>query len=404
MHIVQQVLTAAEIAAVRDLIACARFADGATSAHGAAKQVKANQQLECSRENHQRLVEIVFGALHRHREFSRTALPLEISTPMLNRYGVGMTYGAHYDMPFMPTPDGPRIRGDLSATLFLSNPEDYDGGELCFARVGAEERVKLKAGDLFLYPASTLHSVAPVTRGERLAVVFWIQSMIREPDKRAMVVALDGLVGRVGERMPGSTEVRDLAGIVGNLTRMWAELVVALAVLFGAAVAHSAIGPSRPEVASAPALEPARGVDEVRHDRVAVERPDRPPLVVAVRHAPHRAAGRPRGEDVVQGVADQERLLRPCAKKVARMYYGQGVGLLPRDSVPAYDAAKEPGEVLAVEQFLREAARLVRDAPESEPERLHADETLDDSGVRLGAAAGLFGIPALEQGEGPLEE
>jgi PKHD-type hydroxylase len=381
MHIVQQVLTAAEIAAVRDLIACARFADGATSAHGAAKQVKANQQLECSRENHQRLVELVFGALHRHREFSRTALPLEISTPMLNRYGVGMTYGAHYDMPFMPTPDGPRIRGDLSATLFLSNPEDYDGGELCFARVGAEERVKLKAGDLFLYPASTLHSVAPVTRGERLAVVFWIQSMIREHDKRAMVIELDGLVGRVAERLPGSTEVRDLAGIAGNLVRMWAELVVALAVILGAAVAHSAMGPSHPAVASVPALEPQRELDEVGHDRVAVERPDRPPLVVAVRHAPHRAAGSARREDVGQRVADQERLLRPCAKQGARMYYGQGVGFLPREHIPAHDTAEEPRKALAVEEFLREAARLVGDAAETEPERLDADEPVDDAGV-----------------------
>src|SRR5262245_3695788 len=195
MHVIEQVLTAAELEAVRAIIGRSRFGDGAASAHGAAKQVKVNQQLECSQADHQRLVEIVFGALHRHRDFSRTALPLEISVPMVNRYGVGMTYGAHYDKPFMPTPDGPRIRGDLSATLFLSNPEDYDGGELCFARVGAQEQIKLNAGDLFLYPASTLHSVAPVTRGERLAVVFWIQSMIREHDKRAVVFELDGLVG-----------------------------------------------------------------------------------------------------------------------------------------------------------------------------------------------------------------
>ncbi|MGE5794101.1 MAG: hypothetical protein ACM36B_15500, partial [Bacteroidota bacterium] len=149
MHVIEQVLTAAEIRAIRGLIGRSRFADGVTSAHGAARQVKANQQLECSREDHQRLVEIVFGALHRHRGFSRTALPLEISAPMLNRYAVGMTYGAHYDTPFIPTPDGPRIRGDLSATLFLTDPADYDGGELCFARVGAEARIKLHAGDLF---------------------------------------------------------------------------------------------------------------------------------------------------------------------------------------------------------------------------------------------------------------
>lgn len=404
MHAIDQVLTTSELEAIRALVRRARFSDGAASAHGAARQVKANQQLECSREDHQQLVEIVFGALHRNRDFSRIALPLEISVPMVNRYGVGMTYGAHYDKPFMPTPDGPRIRGDLSATLFLSNPEDYDGGELCFARIGAEERIKLKAGDLFLYPATTLHSVAPVTRGERLAVVFWVQSMIREHEKREMVVELDGLVGRVAERMPGSTEVRDLAGIVGNLTRLWAELVVALAVILGAAVAHSAMAPSRPAVVAGPALEPPRGVDEVAHDRVAVERVDRPPLVVAIRNAPHAAAGSPRGKDVVQGVPDQQGLARPCAKKAVRMYYGQGVGLLPRESVPAYNASKEARETLAVEQFLREAARLVRDAPEAEPKPSNANEPVDDAGVRPGAAAGLLGVPALEPRERALKQ
>ena len=163
MRAIDQILTTAELEAIRTLVRRSRFAEGAASAQGVARQVKANQQLECSREDHQRLVEIVFGALHRHREFSRCTLPLEISVPMVNRYSAGMTYGAHYDTPFMPTPAGPRIRGDLSATLFLSDPADYDGGELCFTRVGAEERIKLKAGDLFLYPASTLHSVAPVT-------------------------------------------------------------------------------------------------------------------------------------------------------------------------------------------------------------------------------------------------
>ncbi len=268
MHVIEQVLTAAELDAIRGLARGARFADGAASAHGAARQVKANQQLESSPEDHKRLAEIVFGALHRHREFSRTALPLELSVPLMNRYGAGMTYGAHYDQPFMPTPDGPRIRGDLSATLFVADPADYDGGELCFERVGAEERIKLKAGDLFLYPASTLHRVAPVTRGERLAVVFWIQSMIRDHAKRSMVVELDGLVGRVAERMPGSTEVRDLAGLVGNLIRMWAELVVALAVGLGAAVAYSGTMPSSPVAAAVPPLEQARGLAEIAHDRI----------------------------------------------------------------------------------------------------------------------------------------
>jgi hypothetical protein len=290
-------------------------------------------------------------------------------------------------MPFMPTPDGPRIRGDLSATLFLSDPADYEGGELCFTRVGTEERIKLNAGDLFLYPASTLHHVAPVTRGERLAVVFWVQSMIRDHEKREMVVGLDGLVGRVAERLPGSTEVRDLAGVVGNLTRMWAELVFAGTVILGAAVAHSAIAPSdAPVVAAAPALEPQRGLGEARDDGVAVERVDRPPLVVPVRHAPHRAPGGARGKNVVQGVADQHDLLGLGAKKVARMYYGQGVGFLPPESVAAHHAGHESSEAGAVEEFLREAARLVGDAADGEAEPLHPDEPVDNARIGPGTA------------------
>ena len=224
MHVVEAVLNTEELAWIRALIQRSRFAEGVKSAAGAAREVKLNQQLECSREDHQKLVQLVFDALRRSAPFARIALPLEISVPMINRYAVGMTYGAHYDKPFMPTPDGPRLRGDLSATLFLTNPADYDGGELCFSRVGESGPVRLKAGDLFLYPANTLHRVTPVTRGERLAIVFWVQSMVRDHEKRCMIAELDGVVGRLAEKMPGSEEVRDLAGMVGNLTRMWAEL------------------------------------------------------------------------------------------------------------------------------------------------------------------------------------
>ena len=152
--------------------------------------------------------------------------------------------------------------------------------------------------------------------------------MIRDHEKREMVVELDGLVGRVAERMPGSTEVRDLTGVVGNLIRMWAELVVALAVILGAAVAHSEVAPSRPAVAGAPALEPPRNPENIANDPVAVERVDAAPVVVAKRHAPDRAPGRPGNKDEVRSVADQQSLRGPCAKRSARMYYGQGVGLL----------------------------------------------------------------------------
>jgi len=397
MHVIEGVLGAEDLEWIRALVRRSQFSGGSASAHGAAQQVKANQQLECSRADHEQLVQRVFGSLYRNAKFSRIALPLEISVPMINRYVEGMTYGPHYDHPFMPTPDGPRIRGDLSATLFVSDAQDYDGGELCFARVGGEQRVKLKAGDLFLYPSSTLHHVAPVTRGERLAVVFWVQSMIRDHEKRCMVADLDSLVGRLAERMPGSAEVRDLAGVVGNLTRMWAELAIALGIALGAAVAHSEISPRKlPQAARAEPLDSPSRVAEVRDDRVAVERARRPALVVAVRDAPDRTARGPRRLDVVQRVADDKRVGGPCSQAIARVENWEWIRLLPRDGVAADDAVEEAREVRAREEILREAAGLVGDAAEGEPQPAHPLEAFDYPFKRAGASAGLGGVAALK--------
>ena len=223
MHVLQAVLNAQELESLRALIRRSRFVAGAASAGGVAKQVKANEELEFPPQEYQKFVRMIFDALMRHREFPRTAMPRELSAPMVNRYAPGMNYGAHYDVPLMRTPDGPKIRSDLAATLFISEPEEYDGGELCMMHLGREAQIKLKAGDLFVYPAGTLHSVSPVSRGERLAVVFWIQSMVRDHDKRQMIADLDGVIGRIAERAPQSSEVRDLAGIFTNLMRMWAD-------------------------------------------------------------------------------------------------------------------------------------------------------------------------------------
>jgi len=406
MHVIEGVLGAEDLEWILALVRRSQFSGGAASAHGAAQQVKANQQLECSRADHEQLVQRVFGVLHRNAKFSRIALPLEISVPMVNRYVEGMTYGPHYDHPFMPTPDGPRIRGDLSATLFVSDPQDYDGGELCFARVGGEQRVKLKAGDLFLYPSSTLHHVAPVTRGERLAVVFWVQSMIRDHEKRCMVADLDSLVGRLAERMPGSAEVRDLAGVVGNLTRMWAELAIALAIALGAAVAHPELsrGQLAPATARAEQLDSPSRVAEVRDDGVAVERARGPALVVAVRDAPDRTARGPRRLDVVQRVADDQRVVGPCSKAIARVKKWEWIRLPPRDGVAADDAVEEAREARAREEILREPAGLVGDAAEGEPEPAHPLEAFDDPFERAGASAGLGCVAALKDRQGPREE
>ena len=223
MHVLQAVLNAQELEWLRGLIRRSRFVSGAASAGGAAKQVKANEELELAPQDYQQFVRTIFDALMRHREFGRAVMPHELSAPMVNRYAPGMTYGAHYDVALMRTPDGPKIRTDLAATLFVSRKDEYDGGELCIARPGGEDLIKLDAGDLYVYSAGTLHSVLPVTRGERLAVVFWIQSMVREHDKRLLISELDAVIGRLAQRAPQSDEVRDLAGVFTNLLRMWAD-------------------------------------------------------------------------------------------------------------------------------------------------------------------------------------
>ena len=223
-HVIRNVLETGELARVRELIQRGSFVGGGESASGAADQVKSNEQLKCTPQDGQMLGELVFQALGRSRDFHRCALPLEISLPLLNRYRVGMSYGPHFDRAYMMGANSRQIRADLSATLFVSPPEDYDGGELCLGKDGDDGRVRLDAGNLLLYPSCMLHSVSAVTRGTRLAIIFWVQSMIRDHEQRDLVSNLDRVVGSLAERMPGSTEVRDLSGTVNALTRMWGEM------------------------------------------------------------------------------------------------------------------------------------------------------------------------------------
>jgi len=223
-HVIRNVLDEAELAQVRALIQQSRFVGGSESAAGAAEQVKTNEQLQYAVQGDaQKIGELLFQALGRSREFHRRALPLEISVPLINRYRVGMKYGPHYDRAFIVGANDRQIRTDLSATLFVSPPEDYEGGELCLPEDGGDRCMKLAAGDLFIYPSCMLHSVSTVTRGVRLAIVFWVQSMVRDHEQRDLISNLDAVIGSLAERMPGSTEVRELSGAVNSLTRMWGE-------------------------------------------------------------------------------------------------------------------------------------------------------------------------------------
>ena len=210
----------------RALLEDAPWTDGATTAGTQALQVKHNQQLPVTCAPAQALQSMVLGALERHPVFFSAALPKRVFPPMFNRYGgAANTYGAHVDNAIRYTPGrGERVRTDLSATLFLADPADYDGGELVIDDTYGEQRVKLAAGDLVLYPGTSVHRVEPVTRGVRVASFFWIESLVRSDEQRRLLHDMDRFLvhlrSTVGETDPG---VVGLTGTYHNLLRQWAD-------------------------------------------------------------------------------------------------------------------------------------------------------------------------------------
>lgn len=220
------VFDADALARARALLVDAPWTDGATTAGTQALQVKRNQQLPVTCAPAQALQSMVLGALERHPVFFSAALPKRVFPPMFNRYGgAANTYGAHVDNAIRYTPGrGERVRTDLSATLFLADPADYDGGELVIDDTYGEQRVKLAAGDLVLYPGTSVHRVEPVTRGVRVASFFWIESMVRSDEQRRLLHDMDRFLvhlrSTVGETDPG---VVGLTGTYHNLLRQWAD-------------------------------------------------------------------------------------------------------------------------------------------------------------------------------------
>lgn len=212
-----------ELAHVRAMLARSQACDGRGSAAGAAGAVKRNQQFDLSPADTGELTGLVVNALRSHMGFFRAALPAEISQPMINCYRPGMAYGPHFDSPSFVAPGGARVRADLSATLFLTPPGQYEGGELVIWQDGASEAVKGEAGQLVVYPASQLHEVTEVRSGTRHAVVFWIQSMIRRDDERLLFYRLDKAIEDVSRELPNSQAVRDLTGVFSGLGRLWME-------------------------------------------------------------------------------------------------------------------------------------------------------------------------------------
>jgi len=221
---IPRVLDAAEALAFRERLDGAAWQDGAATAGSIASRVKRNQQLDDSSEVSRQLGNQILRRLSVLPTFIAAALPDRIYPPKFNRYHDGGAYGAHIDGSLMQVPGSAvTLRTDLSATLFLSAPDDYDGGELTVVTAFGEQRVKLGPGDMLLYPSTSLHHVTPVTRGVRVAAFFWIQSMVRDNAQRALLYELDRSVQVLtAELGTAHDEVVRLSGLYHNLIRQWA--------------------------------------------------------------------------------------------------------------------------------------------------------------------------------------
>lgn len=223
---IPDVLTRDEVAQCRALMAKAPWQDGRTTAGAQSAMVKNNLQIPATAPEAEELGRIILGALGTNAEFISAALPKVILPPMFNRYGPGQNFGVHVDNAIRVIPQtGKRLRTDLSMTLFFSDPEDYDGGELVVETLYGSQEVKLPAGHMVLYPSTSLHQVLPVTRGERISSFFWLQSMIRSDSHRTMLFDLDQTIQDIGAAHGADDPhaVR-LTGIYHNLIRTWAEL------------------------------------------------------------------------------------------------------------------------------------------------------------------------------------
>ncbi len=216
----REVLSRELAAEIAGALAAAPFGDGKTTAHGLARDAKHNQQLDPADPLAQRLGGQVLAALAQHDTFKSAAIPRTILPLLFARYCEGMEYGAHLDLPLMGTPAGP-LRTDLSLTVWLSPKAAYDGGELVFDLDGTTCAVKCEAGDAILYPSGTLHRVAPVTRGERLVAVSWIQSLVRDPEHRAILHGLSQSASALEEQC--NAEAPRLRQLQYRLLRLWAE-------------------------------------------------------------------------------------------------------------------------------------------------------------------------------------
>ncbi len=218
----KSVIDPEQLTVIQQALQQAPFIDGRSSAGKSAGKVKNNQEVDQNSEMGKQLAQVIIGNLSHNDGFKNAALPLRIATPFIAKYGPGMTYGFHIDDPVMGQEQ--RFRCDVACTIFLNSPEDYDGGELIVRTSFGETKVKLAAGDAVVYPASSLHQVAEVSRGERMVAVTWIQSLVRDPAQRELLHELGQARDTLMAEKPGADETAQVDHSYTNLVRMWSEV------------------------------------------------------------------------------------------------------------------------------------------------------------------------------------
>jgi PKHD-type hydroxylase len=222
---IPDVLSVEQVAEARRLLATAEWVDGRVTAGAQSARAKDNLQVP---ENHpvaRKVGEVILDALSRNALFVSAALPLRVFPPLFNCYGGGQSFGNHVDNAIRQArATGATVRTDLSATLFLTDPDEYDGGELMVEDTFGVHSVKLPSGHMVLYPASSLHKVTPVTRGSRMSSFFWIQSMLRDDGERTLLFDLDTAIQRLTVDLPDHPAAVQLTSVYHNLLRRWAEV------------------------------------------------------------------------------------------------------------------------------------------------------------------------------------
>jgi len=222
---VPQVLTTEQVATAARKLDDAAWVDGRVTAGAQSARAKQNLQLPEDAPQAREVGDVILAALQRNALFMSAALPLKVFPPLFNRYAGGHAFGSHVDNAIRQVPGTPhRVRTDLSATLFFVDPDGYEGGELVVEDTYGAHRVKLPAGDLVLYPSTSLHHVTPVTSGARVCSFFWIQSLVRDDGRRTLLFDMDTAIQRLARDVPEHPSTVQLTGVYHNLLRQWAEL------------------------------------------------------------------------------------------------------------------------------------------------------------------------------------